>query len=296
MSYTTDWGLRLRMVAVLFGLAVLYAGFAAATALYVGDVLLAVVLAGTVVGLQYWYGPRLALRAVDGERVDAADYPDLHDRVGRLARQAGVPTPAVAVADRSAPNAFATGRTQSEATVCVTTGLLERLDDDQLDAVLAHELAHVRNHDVVVLTVVSVLVVAAEFVVRHFWLFGDGGDGGGGGEQPWALVFVGAALASWVGGAVLTRAVSRYREYAADRGGAAITGDPASLAAAIETLETDGAADTDLREETDLRPSMNALFFRYEAPESRFRRLLQTHPPADRRVERLRTLVDDHGS
>ncbi|PSQ19061.1 zinc metalloprotease HtpX [Halobacteriales archaeon QS_8_69_26] len=297
MRVTADWGLRLRMAATLAGLGVLYLGLVAALAKATGSTVLVVAGAGLAVAAQYRYADRIALRATGAERVDPAAYPDLHARLVRLSRTAGVPAPDLAVVDSPDRNAFAAGRSRESAVVCVTTGLLDALDGEELDAVLAHELAHVAHRDATVLTLVSALSTVAYAVVRHVWWFGDGGDGGSsGGESgvPWLLVAVLVSLVVWAGSYVLIRALSRYREYAADRGAALITGDPAALAAALETLAAEDE-DEDDRPEEDLRAGagMNALYAvpggsRFDVPE-----IMRTHPPTERRVERLRSMERD---
>jgi heat shock protein HtpX len=289
MRWQTDWGLRLRMAGTLAGLVLVYAGFVAALALAFGSFLLVLAGALVAIGLQYRFGKRIALRAAGADRVAPGEYPDLHARVGRLAQQAGVPKPDVAVVEAGEPNAFAAGRSREHATVCVTSGLLERLDGDELDAVLAHELAHVKHRDVALLTTVSALSTVAYLLVRNAWWFGDGGDGGGGDSAlPWLLVAVVASLVVWVASYLLIRALSRYREYAADRGAAAITGDPAALAGALRTIEDADPPGEDLRESAGMAALWVVPGFDDDGID--VRSLLRTHPPTGERIERLRAM------
>ena len=299
MQIKPDWSLRVRMLAAMGGMALLYAAFVGVAAVWAnstvgsGGILVVLAVAAVLVGLQYRYAPQAALRALDADRVDEQQYPDLHARVGRLAAQAGVPKPDIAVAPQSAPNAFATARGRDDAVVAVTEGLLERVDDDELDAVLAHELAHIEHRDALVMSLVTFLVTAGALVVRNFWWFGSGGgDGGGGGDgQPWIVGFVAVAFVAWIGGYLVSRAVSRHREFAADRGAAAITGSPGAMASAIDSISEEMAAtpDDDLRDHAEL----NALFVVPAEAKSRLSRMMATHPDPEKRIERLADLAGE---
>jgi heat shock protein HtpX len=287
------------MVAALGGMALLYAVFVGVAATWataeLGNAGIPLVggIAAVLVYCQYRYAPEAALKTLDAERVDEADYPDLHARVGRLASQADLPKPDVAVAPQSAPNAFATARGQDHAVVAVTEGLLDTVEGEELDAVLAHEIAHVQHRDALVMSVVTGLVTVGALVVRNFWWFGDGGGDGGGGDggQPWFLIFVAVSLVAWVGGYLLTRLISRQREFAADRGAAALTGKPGAMAGAIETISRGIAAtpEDDLREHTEL----NALFLVPADARSRLADVMATHPDPERRIERLSELAGE---
>jgi len=290
-----DLGLGVRMAGTLLLLGVLYVGMGYAVAMLFGTFVAApgighfvgiAVAVALLVGSQYYYGAALALRTMGADIVDREEYPDLHDRVGYLAQQAGVPKPRVAVADNETPNAFAAGRNQSDAVVCVTTGLLAELDDDELDGVLAHELAHVLNRDFQLMTVVAALSLMAGWVVRWGFLFGDGGGGDAG---QWQLLggYL-AALVVWIGAFLVGRLISRYREFAADRGAAMITGEPLALASALETIDDsmEGVPEEDLREAERASALLAA-----EVRESRLSRLFRTHPAVEDRVEKLRSLA-----
>ena len=297
MKTRYDWGLAARMVGALLLLGVLYIGLGYAAALlfgvfvtgpgvghFVGIAVAVLLLAGS----QYYFGAKLALRTMGAEVVDREEYPDLHDRVTYLAQQAGVPKPRVAIAENETPNAFAAGRKQGDAVVCVTTGLLSELDDEELDGVLAHELAHILHRDFQLMTMIAALSIAAGWIVRWGFFFGDGGGGEGGG---WQLIagYV-AAIVVWIGAFLVGRLISRYREFAADRGAAAITGNPAALASALETIsdELGSVPEEDLRE----AERANALLAA-EVRETRFSRLFRTHPAVEDRVANLRTLAGD---
>ncbi|WP_436909896.1 M48 family metalloprotease [Halosimplex marinum] len=299
MQPRPDWSLRVRMLAAMAGMAVLYAAFVGVAAWWATDalgsagLLLVVGVAGVLVSLQYKYAPDAALKALDADRVTEAEYPDLHARVSRLASQAGVPEPDVAVSPQSQPNAFATAKGRDDAVVAVTEGLLDTLQGEELDAVLAHEIAHVKHRDALVMSVVTFLVTVAAMVVRNFWWFGDGGGdaGGGDGGMPWLWAFVAVSAVAWLGGYLVSRAISRHREYAADRGAAVITGKPAAMAAAIETISAEMAAtpERDLRDHAEL----NALFIVPAEAKSRLVKAMETHPDPEKRVERLSELAGE---
>ncbi|MFD1633408.1 zinc metalloprotease HtpX [Haloplanus ruber] len=283
MEWKPDWGLRGRMVLTMFLLFVLYIVFVVILSRYMG--LFSVVLVMGLFSLgQFFFSDRLALYSMGARRVDADEYPRLHAMIERLCQQADLPKPDVAVADTKMPNAFAAGRSQQHSTVCVTEGLLRTLDEEELEGVMAHELAHVKNRDVMVMTIASFLSTLAFMVVRWGWLFGGGRNRQGGGG---VVVAVLVSLVVWVVSFLLVRALSRYREYAADRGAAAITGRPSALASALLKISgrMDDVPDRDLREQSE----MNA-FFVIPLRNGVVGRLFSTHPSTEKRVDRLRNL------
>jgi len=283
MDWPTDWGLRLRMLATMLLLGVVYVVFLAVLWETFRNILPIALLFGAVSLGQFFFSDRLALYSMGAREVDRSEYPQLHRTIDRLAQQADLPKPTVAVADSSVPNAFATGRSQRSAAVCVTTELLKSLDPKELDGVLAHELAHVKNRDVAVMTIASFLSTIAFLVVRWGFFFG-GSRRRGGGAVGVAIL---ASLLAWVVSFLLVRALSRYREYAADRGGALITGNPSALASALLTIDgrMDRVPSEDLREQAE----MNA-FFVIPIEKGIVGRLVRTHPPTEKRVDRLREL------
>ena len=277
----TDRGLQARMALTVILLAALYAGFVGVLVFIDAGLLLSVIVMAALLGGQLLLSDRLALRAMGARTVDADEYPRLHAVVSRLSQQADLPKPTVAVAQTKTPNAFATGRSQSAATVCVTTGLLETLDDDEVEAVVAHELAHVKNRDVMIMTVASFFSTIAMFVLRWGWLFG--GDD----ESPSVLVAVVTSFVVWGLSFLLMRALSRYREFAADRGAVAITGRPGALASALQRIDTrmDAVPTRDAREHAE----MNA-FFIQPLKRGTIGRLFSTHPSTESRIEKLQDL------
>jgi heat shock protein HtpX len=287
MEWKPDWGLRGRMVLTMFLLFALYIVFIGILSQYMGLFGVVVVMGLFSLG-QFFFSDRLALYSMGAKEVEEDEYPKLHAMVGRLSQQADLPKPTVAVADTRVPNAFATGRSPKKSTVCVTQGLLRTLDEEELEGVLAHELAHIKNRDVMVMTIASFLSTIAFMIVRWGWLFGGGGrnrQGGGG-----MIVAILVSLVVWIVSFVLIRTLSRYREYSADRGGAAITGNPSALASALLTISgrMDRVPKEDLREQSE----MNA-FFVIPIQSDFIGRIFSTHPPTEKRVERLREMAGE---
>ncbi len=300
--YAPDRGLTARMLVTTFLLGLLYVLFAAALFVLIKSAALAIVIAGAVLFAQYWFSDRIALYAMHGRIVTPEQAPELHGVIDRLCALADMPKPAVAIADVEAPNAFATGRSPNKAVVCATTGLLRRLETEELEGVLAHELSHVAHRDVAVMTVASFLGVLAGLITR-FGLFAGfyGGFGDGRGrdqdEDSTAAVVMAVVAVSAVVYALsflLTRALSRYRELSADRAGALLTGRPAALASALAKVsgEMSRIPTKDLRQ----AEAFNAFFFAPAlAPGASLSSLFATHPPLDRRLEQLASLSRELG-
>jgi heat shock protein HtpX len=267
---------------LLFALYIVF--FAALWAYTGGSLLFAAVMIGGFSLVQYFFSDKLALRSMGAKTVSEDEYPQLHAAVQRLSQQADLPKPKVAVADDRVPNAFATGRNQRSAAVCVTTGLLKTLDQDELEGVIAHELAHVKNRDVMVMTIASFLSTLAFMIVRWGAFFGGGRRRQGGGG---ILVAILISLVVWIISYLLIRALSRYREYAADRGAAVITGNPSALASALMKIsgEMEKIPSNDMRDEAE----MNA-FFIIPVSKGAIAKLFSTHPPTEKRIDRLNQL------
>ena len=287
MNWQADWGLRFRMFLTMFLLFVLYIVFAGVITAYMGGgLMIFAFLFGSMSLVQYYFSDTLTLRSMGAKTVSAEEYPQLHGSIERLSQQADLPKPKIAVIDSDVPNAFATGRNQKNAAVAVTTGLMRTLNQDELDGVLAHELAHVKNRDMMVMTFASLLATIAFMVVRWGAFFGGGqnrgGKGGGG-----IMVAILVSLLVWIISYILIRALSRYREYSADRGAAAITGNPSALASALMKIsgQMDKVPKDDMREEAE----MNA-FFIIPIKSGIVGQLFSTHPPTEKRIEQLRDL------
>jgi heat shock protein HtpX len=285
MEWNTDWGLRGRMFLTMFLLFALYIAFVGVMAVFFTSRLFPILVVMTLfLGAQFLFSDRIALYSMGASEVSEGEYPELHATVSRLAQQADLPKPTVAVADSQVPNAFATGRSRSSSTVCVTTGIMRTLSDEELEGVIAHELAHIKNRDVAVMTIASFLSTLAFIIVRWGWLFAGGRDRGNGAPVIVAII---ASLVVWVVSFLLIRALSRYREYAADRGGAVITGKPSALASALVKIDgtMDQVPDDDLRDQAE----MNA-FFVIPIRSGIVGKLFSTHPSTEQRVEKLREL------
>lgn len=257
-----------------------------------GFQLLVVIAVGLLV-VQYHFSDKLVLASMRARVVTERQAPDLYAMVARVAQLANVPMPKVAISPTMSPNAFATGRSPRHAVVCVTQGILDRLDPDELEAVLAHEITHVRNRDMMIITFVSFFATAASLIVQNgFWFLGGGlgGFGGGGrrrGGNNLALVWL-ISIAVWVVSFFLIRAVSRYREYAADRGSGILTGQPALLMSALTKI-----ADTAKRiPNRDLRQAeaLSAFMIVPAVSSNSVMELLSTHPSLEHRIEKLRAL------
>ncbi|MQA93192.1 MAG: zinc metalloprotease HtpX [Streptosporangiales bacterium] len=286
--FEPDRGLTSRMLMTMFLLGLVYVVFMAALiALRIPWLLLLIIVVGF--GLfQYFASDKIALFSMNAREVSPEQAPDLHAVIDRLCAQADMSKPRVAIADTDVPNAFATGRSEKASVICVTTGLLRRVDLNELEGVLAHELSHVAHRDVAVMTIASFLGLLAGIVTRfglQFGLFG----GGRGRDNNTFLIFMLTVLISAIVYAIsflLTRALSRYRELAADRAAALLTGRPSALASALTKISGDMARipTRDLRK----AEPMNAFFF---APAiSRgfsLSSLFSTHPPLERRLEQL---------
>lgn len=292
--FKPDRGLTSRMVVTSFLLGLLYVGFVALLIALTKSAVLAIVIAGGMLFVQYWFSDRIALFAMRGHIVSPEEAPQLHGVIDRMCALADMPKPRVAIADVDMPNAFATGRNPDNAVVCVTTGILRRLDTDELEGVLAHELSHVAHRDVAVMTIASFLGVLAGLVTR-FGLYG--GLSGGRRDQNTAVVVLTVVLVSvavYVISFLLTRALSRYRELAADRAAAMLTGRPSALASALTKVSGDIARipSRDLRQ----AEAFNAFFFAPAISNGfSLSSLFSTHPPLEQRIDRLGVLARELG-
>ena len=256
----------------------------------VGAVAVAVI-AGALFLVQYFSSDKLALRSMGAQEVSAQDAPELHATIERLCIQADLPMPRVAIADTPMPNAFAVGRSPSTATVCVTTGLLALLDQPELEGVLGHELTHVANRDVMLMTIASFFASIASFIVQFGFFFGGGfgggndrDDNGGGGVSLAVVILVSGVV--YVVSFVLLHSLSRYREFAADRGSAIITGRPSALASAL--MKIDGQMDR--IPQRDLRAASGELAAFYIFPpkaKQTVATLFSTHPSLEARLAAL---------
>jgi heat shock protein HtpX len=291
--YLPDRGLTARMGLTMFLLGLLYVVLMAVVFAYVQSLVLVVILAAGAIFAQWYFSDRLALYAMHGKVVSPEEAPQLHAMVDRLCALADMPKPTVAIADTDVPNAFATGRTPSRAVVCATTGIMRRLDERELEGVLAHELSHVAHRDVTVMTVASVVGVLAGFLTRIVLFSGMSRRRDNNGA-PIVLVVILVSVVVYALSFVLTRALSRYRELAADRAGAYLTAQPSALASALTKISGEMARipSRDLRE----AEPYNAFFFTPAvSPGFSLSSLFSTHPPLERRLEQLGRISADLG-
>ncbi|GGW20990.1 zinc metalloprotease HtpX [Streptomyces capoamus] len=285
--FRSDRRLAVRMGLTMFLLGLLYVGFVAALIVLLRSWVLVAVLIGALFVAQFWFSDRIAMFAMRGRPVEREECPELHAVVDRLCAIADLPKPVVAVSALDMPNAFATGRSAGHAVVCVTTGLLRRLEPAELEGVLAHELSHVRHKDVAVITIASFLGVLAGLVVR--FAFYSQVFGGGRRDQNTAAVFaavLGVSAAVYAISFLLIRALSRYRELAADRAAALLTGRPSALAAALTKVSGEIARipSEDLR----TAQAFNAFYFTpATGREPGVERFFSTHPSLEQRLEQL---------
>jgi len=301
-AYGRDAGLTLRMVFTSFLLGLLYVGFAVVLfyILTAGLVLMLVIVIG--LGLfQYYTSDKIALAASGAKIVERDQAPELHDMVERLCAMRDLPKPRIAIVDTDVPNAFATGRNPKHAVVAVTTGLWRRLDPKEIEGVLAHELTHIANRDVLVMTVASFFAMLAALLTR-FGLYAGmfGGFGGGGNRNGnnnnavpvWLIVLL-VSMVTYVISWILIRTISRYREYAADRGSALITGAPEYLMSALQKI----SSQITLIPNRDLRQveGMNAFFIIPARAKGAISELFMDHPPLEKRLARLSEIAREMG-
>ena len=282
-SFGKDTGLQVRMVTTLFLLGLVYAIFTAALIGAAGlpIPLVLIGLAGFF-ALQYFTSESLGLRAMGAQEVSPQEAPELHAMIERLCIQGDIPKPKVAVAHTRMPNAFALGRSPKHATVCATTGIMELLSPAELEGVMAHELTHVANRDVAIMTLASFFASLASMIIQFGFLFGGGhsDDDDGPGVLPLILVSVIVYVISFF----LMRMLSRYREFAADRGAAVLTGRPSALSSALLKI----SSGMERIPQQDLRSSEMAAFYIFPPGlKNGLGNLFSTHPPMEKRIEAL---------
>jgi heat shock protein HtpX len=287
-TFGKDTGLQIRMTFVFFLLGALYVVLVAALLTSGVNGVTVAIIAGGLAAVQLFGGDKLALRAMGGREVTPAEAPELHAMIERLCIQADLPKPKVAVADNRMPNAFALGRGPKSATVCATTGIMELLSPAELEGVMAHELTHIGNRDVLVMTLAGFFATIAAYIVQFGFLFGGGGGYGDDDDNPSAMVLILVSLVVYVVSFFLMQALSRYREFAADRGAAVITGRPSALAPALMRIShgMDQIPKQDLRASSEL----SAFYFFPPAAKSAIGGLFATHPPMEKRIEALQRL------
>jgi heat shock protein HtpX len=294
-AFGRDFGLSSRMFLTMFLLGALYVGFfvVLVQAFDFGFVPIILIMGGLAF-LQYFTSDKLALAASGAKVVSREDAPELHEMVERLCAMADLPKPRVAVIPTDMPNAFATGRSPKHSAVAVTRGLLQRLEPREVQGVLAHELAHIGNRDVAIMTISSFFAMLAAVLMR-FGMFGGmfgGGQNRDGGAPAWLIIFL-VSMVTYVISYVLILMISRYREYAADRGAALLTGAPEHLMSALQKI----ASQITRIPQRDLRQveGMNAFFIVPTNWKRSAGELFMTHPPLEKRLARLGEIAREMG-
>src|SRR3712207_2794065 len=286
-SFGRDTGLQVRMATTMFLLGLVYVVF-------VGALLQAGVGAGIVITiaaglalLQLFASDKMALAAMGAREVSPQQAPELHAMIERLCVQADLPKPKIAIANTRMPNAFALGRSPKNATVCATTGIMELLTPAELEGVMAHELTHVANRDVMIMTLASFFATIAAYIVQFGFFFG-GGSSSDDDDNPSFIVLLLVSMVVYVVSFVLMQALSRYREFAADRGAALITGRPSALASALYKISSgmERIPQKDLRAASEL----NAFFIFPAGTGKAIGNLFSTHPPMEKRIAALQRL------
>ena len=294
--FPKDRGLTARMGLTVFLLGLVYVLFIGVLLLVNMSLSFVLVIAGGLLFAQYFFSDKIALMSMGGKVVTREEAPQLHAIVDRLCAMANMPKPRVAISNLDLPNAFATGRSPSNAVICATTGLLRRLDEQEVEAVLAHELSHVAHRDVAVMTIASFLGVVAGFLTRmELWTGGGLGGGNrnrnGGNQNGGGILILLISGLVYVLSFLITRALSRYRELSADRSGAILTGRPSVLKSALIKVSGEiGRIPTN-----DLRTSsaFNAFYFAPALTKGSISGMFSTHPSLEKRIAQLDQLERD---
>jgi heat shock protein HtpX len=288
-AFGRDRGLQARMTLTLFLLGLVYAILIGVLVAAGAGAVTIAVIAGLLFLVQFFTSDKIALFSMGAREVTPAEAPRLHSIIDRLCVQANLPKPRVAIAETPMPNAFAIGRSPKKATVCATTGILDLLNDAELEGVLGHELTHVQNRDVMVMTIASFFASIAAFITQMgFWFGGFGGGDDNDSGPAWIVVILVSAavyVVSWL----LLQALSRYREFAADRGSAIITGRPSALISALMKI----SGTMERIPQRDLRAASGELAAFYIFPpkaKQSISTLFSTHPPLEARIAALQRL------
>ena len=290
-QFGKDTGLQVRMLTTLFLLGLVYVVFAGVIFAAGGSAVAIALFAAVLFAVQFFASDKIALRAMGAREVSPAEAPELHAMIDRLCIQADIPKPRIAVAQTDMPNAFAMGRSQKKATVCATTGILNLLSPSELEGVMAHEITHIVNRDVAIMTLASFFASIASTIVQFGFFFG-GGYGGGNSDNdddnPSFMVVILVSVAVYIVSFLLMQMLSRYREFAADRGAAVITGRPSALSSAL--LKISGAMERTPTQDLRAAGELNAFFIVPASLKNSIFNLFATHPPLEKRIEALSRL------
>jgi len=282
MKWQRDFGLTARVWFTMFLLLIVYLIFISVLyALGVPSTFL-ILFAGGMAFVQYFFSDKLVLWTTRARIIGEQEFPELHAMVARLAAEADIPTPKVAIMQTPVPNAFATGRSPSHAVVAVTDSIMRVLQPKELEAVIAHELSHVKNRDVLTLTIASFLAMVAAIIMQNAWLFSLGNRRDQG--NPWLIAWI-VAIIVWLVSTLLIRSLSRYREFAADRGSALITRRPHDLITALEKISQ--RMDYVPPEQKQAVEGANMFYIIPAISGRSIMELFSTHPPLEKRVAAL---------
>lgn len=291
-----DTGLTLRMIMSFIILTVLYLAFLGVLA-YLGVGFIPITIVAAVLIIAQWYfSDKIVLWSSGAKVVTREQFPELHELVERIVARNDLPKPKIAVINSAVPNAFATGKSQRSSIVAVTTGLMDILNSEELEGVIGHELTHIRNRDVLVITLASLFSTVAWYLMQFGFyggLYGGGmggygggrdrGSGGGGGAF---LIMLAVAAVTWLVSFLVIRAISRYREFAADRGSAQMTGKPVQLANAL--MKISGTMQRVPNKDLRRVEGLNAFFIvPVHSGRQTIANLFSTHPPVQMRVQKL---------
>jgi heat shock protein HtpX len=292
MEWKRDWGLTGRIVLTGFLLLILYLVFMTILLAFGAGLWLIVLLAVGMGLVQYFFSDKLVLWSTGARILEKDEYPELHQTVGKLCKEADLPLPKIAIMQSPVPNAFATGRSPKHAVVACTDSIMRLLNKEELEAVLAHELAHVKNRDILTMTMASFIAMIASMIMQSFFfsaVLGGRNREGGGTIIIWIVSIVVYAVST-----LLILALSRYREFAADRGSALITKNPKALMSALSKIS--GRMDAVPAEAKAKVESANAFFIIPALSGRSFMELLSTHPPLEKRIANLEKIeAEIHG-
>ena len=284
-SFGKDTGLQARMLFTMFLLGLVYVAFIGVLFAVGAGAGVIVVVAVVLLLVQLFASDKIAMATMGVKEVSPAEEPELHGIIERLCVQADLPKPRVCVMETPMPNAFAMGRSRKSTTVCATRGILDLLDTSELEGVMAHELTHVINRDVMVMTLASFFATLASMILQFSFFFGGGGNSE---EEEDVFIIVIASIVVYALSFLLLRALSRYREFAADRGSAVLTGRPSALASAL--LKISGTIERVPTQDLRTAEGMSAFFIIPARTKKSLMNIFADHPPLEQRLAALNRL------
>jgi heat shock protein HtpX len=285
-SFGRDTGLQARMLLTIFLLGLLYVVFVGVLFAAGAAAGVIVVVAVLLLLLQVFASDKIAMATMGVKEVSPAEEPELHGIIERLCVQADLPKPRVCVMETPMPNAFAMGRSRKTTTVCATRGILDMLDSAELEGVMAHELTHVINRDVMVMTLAGFFASLASLILQFAFFFGGGGRDED--EESSIFLVIAASALVYAISFFLLRALSRYREFAADRGSAVLTGRPSALSSAL--IKISGTIEREPRQDLRTAEGMSAFFIIPPKAKKSLLSLFADHPPLEQRLAALQRL------